>query len=69
MKIHTPAFIIGLLVFVAPFLGLPSYLETIVISAFGIAIMLIATNFNKVHDKVNTPTPVTDVTNSQSPQN
>ena len=69
MKIHTPAFIIGLLVFVAPFLGLPSYLETIVISAFGIAIMLIATNFNKAHDKVNPPTPVTDATNSQSPQN
>lgn len=69
MKIHTPAFIIGLLIFVTPFLGLPSYLETVVVSAFGIAIMLIATNFNKVHDKINAPTPATDVTNMQPPQN
>ncbi len=69
MKIHTPAFIIGLLIFVSPFLGLPSYLETVVVSAFGIATMIIATNFNKVHDKINTTTPAPDVTVSQPPQN
>lgn len=66
MKIHTPAFIIGLAVFATPFLGLPSYVETVIIAAFGIAIMVITTNFNKVYDKVE-PTP--DVTNSQPTQN
>lgn len=69
MKIHTPAFIIGLLVFITPFIGLPSYLEMIMTAAFGIAIMLVTTNFNKVYDKVNEPMPAPDVTNAQTPQN
>lgn len=41
MKMHTPLFILGLLTFVTPFLGFSSLIENVVISAFGVAIMII----------------------------
>jgi hypothetical protein len=50
MKIHTPIFIIGLLVFLTPFLGLTALIEMFVISAFGIAIMIISSTINPLKD-------------------
>jgi len=50
MKIHTPIFTIGLLVFVTPFLGLTSIMEMIIIPAFGIAIMLISSTIRPLKD-------------------
>lgn len=44
MKIHTPLFIIGLITFVTPILGLPPLIETIVIAAYGITIMLLVSS-------------------------
>lgn len=69
MKIHTPAFVIGLLVFVVPFVGLPSLVETIVIAAFGIAIMVVTTTFNRVPDNAGNQSINVDATKTQSPQN
>lgn len=46
MKMHTPLFVVGLLIFVTPFLGLPSYIETIIIAVFGIAVMLLVSSYN-----------------------
>lgn len=46
MKMHTPLFVVGLLIFVTPFLGLPSYIETIMVAAFGIAVMLLVSSCN-----------------------
>ncbi len=43
---HTPLFLTGLLTFVTPFLGLPSYIETVMIAAFGIAVMLLVSSCN-----------------------
>ena len=40
MKLHTPLFIIGLLVFITPAVNLPGAIEGIVIAAYGVAIML-----------------------------
>ena len=51
MKMHTPVFIVGLLTFVTPFLSLPSYIETIVIAVYGIAIMILVTSCNKLAQK------------------
>lgn len=50
MKIHTPLFIIGLVTFVTPFLGLPSSIENLIIAAYGIAIMLIVSTI-RLSDK------------------
>lgn len=44
MKIHTPLFIIGLITFATPFLGLPPFIETIVIATYGITIMLLVSS-------------------------
>jgi hypothetical protein len=41
MKIHTPIFIIGLLVFITPVIGLPQLYEQIILAAYGIAIMIL----------------------------
>ena len=54
MKTHTPIFIIGLLVFVTPILGLPQIYEQIILGAYGLAIMIIIstnslTNKIKIH--------------------
>ena len=42
MKLHTPIFVIGLITFITPFLGFSPDLETIIIAAYGIAIMIIS---------------------------
>lgn len=52
MKIHTPLFIIGLVTFVTPFLGLPSSIENLIIAAYGIAIMLIVSTIKLSNKKV-----------------
>lgn len=44
MKMHTPLFVIGLLTFITPFLGFPSNYESIIIAAYGIAVMLIVSS-------------------------
>jgi hypothetical protein len=41
MKIHTPVFILGLLVFITPIIGLPQIYEQIILAAYGIAIMIL----------------------------
>lgn len=41
MKIHTPIFILGLLVFITPVIGLPQIYEQIILAAYGIAIMIL----------------------------
>jgi len=41
MKIHTPLFILGLLVFITPVIGLPQIYEQIILAAYGIAIMIL----------------------------
>lgn len=45
---HKLLFIIGLLVFVTPVLGLPSMLEKVVIIAYGISIMLVTSTIKLV---------------------
>lgn len=52
MKIHTPIFVLGLLVFVTPFLGFTSNLMTIVVAAYGIAIMIISSTINKLPNEI-----------------
>lgn len=69
MKIHVPAFIVGFIIFVLPFLGLPSIAESILVSVFGVVIMIVTTKFNKVVDRVDSQQINSDVTNSQPPQN
>jgi len=44
MKIHTPLFVLGLLVFVTPIIGLPQLYEQIILAAFGVAIMLLVSS-------------------------
>lgn len=44
MKMHTPLFVVGLLTFVTPFLGIPSDLKMIILAAYGIAIMLLVSS-------------------------
>jgi uncharacterized membrane protein YuzA (DUF378 family) len=46
MKMHTPIFILGLLVFITPILGLPQMYEQILFAVYGIAIMLLISNLN-----------------------
>ena len=46
MKMHTPVFIIGLLTFVTPFLGLPSFAETVIIAVYGISVMIMVSSCN-----------------------
>lgn len=41
---HTPLFVVGLLTFVTPFLGIPSDLKMIILAAYGIAIMLLVSS-------------------------
>lgn len=47
MKLHTPLFIIGLLTFITPVVGLSDKLEALVIMAYGIAIMIIVSTIGK----------------------
>jgi hypothetical protein len=47
MKLHTPLFILGLLTFVTPFSGLPLLAESIIISAYGLAIMILVSTIKK----------------------
>ncbi len=54
MKIHTPIFILGLLVFITPIIGLPQLYEQIILAAYGIAIMILVSTIKVVssfHDK------------------
>jgi hypothetical protein len=46
MKIHTPIFVLGLLVFITPLLGIPSLYKMLIMSAFGVAIMIISSTIN-----------------------
>jgi hypothetical protein len=46
MKMHTPIFILGLLVFVTPIFGLPQLYEQIIFAAYGITIMVLISNLN-----------------------
>ena len=41
MKIRTPIFILGLLVFVTPIIGLPQFYEQIILAAYGLTIMIL----------------------------
>jgi hypothetical protein len=41
MKIHTPLFVIGLLTFITPFVGLPNSITNLVIAVYGVATMII----------------------------
>lgn len=67
MKMHTPLFVVGLLTFVTPFLGLPSYIETVVIAVYGIAVMILVSSCNKFaqkdlqHEPKNVATPTEPV--------
>jgi len=57
MKIHTPIFILGLLVFITPIIGLPQIYEQIILAAYGIAIMILVSTINivkRVKDKKET---------------
>jgi len=47
MKIHTPLFVIGLLVFITPLLGLPRLIEAIILAAFGVSIMILVSTIMK----------------------
>lgn len=46
MKMHKTLFLIGLLVFITPFLGLPSFIEMILVGILGIVIMAITAIFH-----------------------
>ena len=46
MKIHTPLFILGLLVFITPAVGFAQIYEQIILAAYGIAIMLLVSTNN-----------------------
>lgn len=59
MKIHTPLFVVGLLVFITPFLGLPRLIEAIILSAFGISIMILVSTIMKRPIK-NKPLKITE---------
>lgn len=48
MKIHTPIFILGLLVFVTPIIGLPQLYEQIILGAYGVAIMVLVSTIHAV---------------------
>jgi hypothetical protein len=50
MKIHTPIFILGLLVFVTPIIGLPQLYEQIILAAFGVAIMILVSSINIINN-------------------
>ncbi len=41
MKIHTLIFILGLLVFITPVIGLPQIYEQIILAVYGIIIMIL----------------------------
>lgn len=55
MKIHTPIFILGLLVFITPIIGLPQLYEQIILAVYGIAIMILVSTIKVVssHKKKN----------------
>lgn len=42
-KIHSIYFVLGLLVFVTPVIGLPEMVENIVIAAYGVGLMVLST--------------------------
>ena len=46
MKMHTPLFMLGLLVFVTPIIGFTQFLEQIILGAYGVAIMIIVSTPN-----------------------
>jgi len=50
MRIHTPIFILGLLVFVTPIIGLPQLYEQIILAAFGVAIMILVSSINIINN-------------------
>jgi len=52
MKMHTPIFIIGLLVLVTPLIGLPQTYEQIILGAYGIAILLLTSNLSFIKRKI-----------------
>ena len=69
MKMHTPLFIVGLLTFVTPFLGLPSIAESIIIAAYGIAVMILVSSCNVlVHKDQNNQPKNVATNNPTSPQ-
>lgn len=55
MHIHKPLFTIGLLTFVTPFVGLPEDLRLIILSVYGIAIMILVSTIRKEDEKEEGP--------------
>jgi hypothetical protein len=53
MKIHAPIFILGLLVFITPIIGLPQIYEQIILAAYGLAIMILVSTIKIVEDVKN----------------
>ena len=56
MKIHTPIFILGLLVFITPIIGLPQFYEQIVFAIYGIAIMVLVSSVKFLSNSKKTKT-------------
>lgn len=46
MKMHTPFFVIGLIVAVISYVGIPNVYEDIVVSVLGISLMILASTIN-----------------------
>jgi hypothetical protein len=65
MKIHTPIFILGLLVFITPILGLPQLYEKIIFAAYGIAIMLLISNLNAFTNFLKKEKKESEITNPE----
>lgn len=60
MKMHTPLFIIGLLVLITPAVGFPGPYEEIILGAYGLAIMIIvsATKFSNAKKDIDSGSQV-----------
>ena len=56
MKIHTPIFILGLLVFITPIIGLPEFYEQIIFAIYGIAIMVLVASVKFLSNSKKTKT-------------
>lgn len=56
-NIHKPLFTIGLLTFVTPFIGLPEDMRLIIMSVYGIAVMILVSTIKEpVGDSKEEPT-------------
>jgi len=68
MKIHTPIFIIGLLVFITPAVGLPQIYEQIIMAVYGIAIMILVSASGKPFSLTNKKVGTNNIFHESAPE-